>query len=103
MDARPDPFKDLSDAFAGGGGERQELDAPRGEPLTERRVGGARVGEVDLGERHDLRALPERLVITGELAVDGVVILLRLASRLGRKLDEVEEDARALDVAKEPV
>src|SRR5262249_44367258 len=59
--------------------------------------------EVDLGERDDLRALGQRLVVARELAVDGVEVLLRLAVRLDRKLDEVKEDPRPLDMPEEAV
>ena len=58
------------------------------------------VERVDLGQRHDLRLVRQPVAIGLELAAHGLVGLARMLLLRG---DEVQQHARALDMAEEPV
>ena len=90
-------------ADAGGGADREDAQATGLEVLADHVGDLVAVGDVDLVERHQARAVLEAAV-PAQLVLDHVEVVERVAARLdGGGVDDVHEGRAALDVAQEVV
>lgn len=101
----PDRLQQRRDAFTGGRADGVNVDTPFAKRPFEGRQALADVGQVDLVEHHDLAAAGQVRVVQGQFAVGGVEILQRrpLGPFRGAGIQEVHQQARALEVAQEAV
>ena len=85
------------------GDEHRHVAAETPAPRVRGRLGRLRRDEVRLREREDPRQRGEPGIVLGELALDHLVVGLRIGAVERREVEHVDEQPRALDVREEVV